>query len=155
MSDLPHVTTIAVRFNELDPYAHVNHSVYATYCEVARTEALAAIGLSIEELGRQGFQFVVTELTLRFRRPAVAGDVLRVETWLSEIGRASSRWSQRILRGEDLLLEAELKVGVANSQGRATRPSPAMLETLRALYRPTPDRPTPDRPTPDRPTPDP
>ena len=34
-----HVTSLAVRFNELDPYAHVNHAVYATYCEVARTEA--------------------------------------------------------------------------------------------------------------------
>ena len=32
-----HLSTITVRFAELDPYAHVNHAVYATYCEVART----------------------------------------------------------------------------------------------------------------------
>lgn len=130
-----HVSTIAVRFNELDPYAHVNHAVYATYCEVARTEALAAIGLSIEELARQGFQFVVTELSLRFRKPAVAGDILSVDTWLSEIGRASTRWSQRIRRGDELLVEAELKVGVANGLGRPTRPTPEMVATLGALHR--------------------
>ncbi len=130
-----HVTSLAVRFNELDPYAHVNHAVYATYCEVARTEALADIGLSIEELARQGFQFVVTELSLRFRKPAVAGDVLSIDTWLSEIGRASTRWSQRIRRGDELLVEAELKVGVANSLGRPTRPTPEMLATLEALHR--------------------
>lgn len=130
-----HVSTISVRFNELDPYAHVNHAVYAIYCEVARTEALAAIGLSIEELARQGFQFVVTELSLRFRKPAVAGDVLSVDTWLSEIGRASTRWSQRIRRGDELLVEAELKVGVANSLGRPTRPTPEMVATLEALHR--------------------
>ncbi len=130
-----HVSTISVRFNELDPYAHVNHAVYAIYCEVARTEALAAIGLSIEELARRGFQFVVTELSLRFRKPAVAGDVLSVDTWLSEIGRASTRWSQRIRRGGELLVEAELKVGVANSLGRPTRPPPEMVATLEALHR--------------------
>lgn len=130
-----HVSTIAVRFNELDPYAHVNHAVYATYCEVARTEALAAIGLSIEELARQGFQFVVTDLSLRYRKPAVAGDTLSVDTWLSEIGRASTRWSQRIRRGGELLVEAELKVGVANSLGRPTRPTPEMVATLGALHR--------------------
>ncbi|MDA3038854.1 MAG: thioesterase family protein [Actinomycetota bacterium] len=130
-----HVTSIAVRFNELDPYAHVNHAVYATYFEVARTQALADIGLSIDELARQGFQFVVTELSLRFRKPAVSADVLSVETWLSEIGRASTRWSQRIRRSDELLVEAELKVGVANSLGRATRPTPAMLATLEALHR--------------------
>lgn len=130
-----HVSTIAVRFNELDPYAHVNHAVYATYCEVARTEALAAIGLSIEELARQGFQFVVTDLSLRYRKPAVAGDTLSVDTWLSAIGRASTRWSQRIRRGGELLVEAELKVGVANSLGRPTRPTPEMVATLGALHR--------------------
>lgn len=130
-----HVSTIAVRFNELDPYAHVNHAVYATYCEVARTEALAAIGLSIEELARRGFQFVVTDLSLRYRKPAVAGDTLSVDTWLSEIGRASTRWSQRIRRGGELLVEAELKVGVANSLGRPTRPTPEMVATLGALHR--------------------
>lgn len=129
-----HTTTLAVRFNELDPYAHVNHAVYATYCEVARTEALTFIGLSIEELGRRGFQFVVTELSLRFRKPAVGGDVLLIDSWLCEIGRASSRWSQRIRRGDELLIEAELKVGVANNLGRPARPTPEIIETLRSLY---------------------
>lgn len=136
-----HVTTIAVRFAELDPYAHVNHAVYTTYCEVARTEALAAIGIPLERLAAEGFQFVVTDLAMRFRRPAVAGDVVTVETWLSEIGRASTRWSQRILRiagtGDDRSVEelvtTELKVGVCNSEGRPTRPTAWMLEALEGL----------------------
>lgn len=136
-----HVSTIAVRFAELDPYSHVNHSVYTTYCEVARTEALASIGIPLEKLANEGFQFVVTDLAMRFRRPAVAGDVVTVETWLSEIGRASSRWSQRILRVDAAsdtgsaveLVTAELKVGVCNSEGRPTRPAPWMLEALDGL----------------------
>ena len=33
-----HRTTIRVRFYELDPYNHVNHSVYVSYFESARVE---------------------------------------------------------------------------------------------------------------------
>ena len=41
---MSHVATINVRFYELDPYNHVNHSVYVQYCEVARVEWLTDVG---------------------------------------------------------------------------------------------------------------
>ncbi len=128
-----HRAQISVRFSELDPYAHVNHAVYATYCEVARTEALAAVGLPIQELASAGYQFVVTELNLRFRRAAVAGDVLDIDTWLSEMGRASTRWSQRITLDGAAVVDAELKVGVCGPDGRPRRPEPWVFERLAPL----------------------
>lgn len=129
----PHSTTIAVRFAELDPYAHVNHAVYVTWFEVGRSEALDSVGMSLSRMAESGFQVVVTELSVRYRRPAVAGDLVTVETRVSEVGRASARWSQRIVRDDELLVEAEVKAGVTDRRGRPTRPPAWLFEALRPL----------------------
>ena len=89
--------------------------------------------MPLNELAAEGFQFIVTDLSMRFRRPAVAGDVLTVETWLSEIGRATSHWSQCIRRGDEELVTAELRIGVCNERGRPTRAPAWLLEKLQVL----------------------
>lgn len=132
-----HTTPISVRFAELDPYGHVNHAVYATYFEVGRAEALDAVGLSLAALAERGFQFVVTELVVKYRRPAVAGDRLVVETRISEAGRASSRWSQRIERDGELLVTAEVRAAVTDRRGRPTRPPAWLQEALAPLVEPS------------------
>ena len=132
---MPHQTQTSVRFAELDPYAHVNHAVYLTYMEVARTEALTAVGLPLQDLAAEGYQFVVTELAVRYRRAATAGETLTVETAVTELGRASTRWSQRILRWADgeAMVTGELKVGVTDRSGRPTKPPSWVFERLRPL----------------------
>ncbi len=120
------MTHLAVRFSELDPYSHVNHAAYVTYFEVARTEALTDAGLPIEKVAVDGFQFVVTEIAVKYRRPAVANDRLEIDTWIVERGRASMRWSQRIRRGEEVLVTEDLRVGVTDVNGRPTK-APAWL----------------------------
>lgn len=119
---MPHTTTIKVRFSELDPYSHVNHAAYITYFEVARTEALESIDASLETVAAAGIQFVVVDLSARFRIPAVGGDVIEVDTWISEVGRASTRWNQRIRRGDEVLVTEDLKVGICDANGKPTRP---------------------------------
>jgi YbgC/YbaW family acyl-CoA thioester hydrolase len=140
---MAHRTTIAVRFAELDPYRHVNHAVYLTYFEVARTEALASVDLGLDDVAVAGYQFVVIELQVKFRRAAVAGDVLTVDTEISEIGRASTRWSQNILRPTtndpqdgELMVSTDLKVGVTDRRGKPTRPPAWMFERAAALLAP-------------------
>ncbi len=127
---MPHTTTIKVRFSELDPYSHVNHAAYVTYFEVARTEALESIGASLEDVAIMGIQFVVTEIEVKFKKPAVGGDVLEVDTWIGEVGRASTRWSQRIRRGDEVLVTEELKVAICNEKGRPTRPPADLMAKI-------------------------
>ena len=47
---MTHRTSVSVRFAELDPYNHVNHAVYVTYFEVARTVALTSVGMALGTL---------------------------------------------------------------------------------------------------------
>ena len=118
---MSHTTTIDVRFYELDPYGHVNHSVYIQYFEVARVEWLSAIGYPLEELQADGIQIVVTELETRFHGSAGSGDRLTVRSELEDLRRASMSFRQQIRRGEDLLVEQRITAAITNLAGRPTR----------------------------------
>ena len=95
---MPHRHPVKVRFYELDPYGHLNHSVYVQLFETGRVELLDEAGLGLHDLEDEGYRFVVTQIATRFLASAVGGDSLVVETEVLEIRRASSRWGQRILR---------------------------------------------------------
>jgi YbgC/YbaW family acyl-CoA thioester hydrolase len=128
-----HRTAIHVRWGELDPYHHVNHATYLTYLEHARISALDSIGWGMEELAERGYQVVVVEIAVRFRAPATAGDALVVETWLEELRGASSRWGQRVLRGDEVVLEATVRAASTALDGRPVRTPEAFLTALATL----------------------
>ena len=98
----PHRHPVKVRFYELDPYGHLNHSVYVQLFETGRIELLDEVGLGLHDLEGDGYRFVVSRIATRFLVPAIAGDALVIETEVLELRRASSRWGQRLLRGHGL-----------------------------------------------------
>lgn len=128
--------TLKVRFNELDPYNHVNHAVYISYFEAARVEALETIDLALETLADKGFQLVITEVAAKYRQPATAGDTLTIDTWLSKPGRASSIWSQRIRRADTILVTADVRAAITNNEGKVIRPPAWLIEQLLLLATP-------------------
>lgn len=130
----PHRTHIKVRFYELDPYNHLNHSAYIQYFEVGRIELLGEIGYSLPAMMEQGRMIVVTEIHTRFLKAAESGDEVVVETEVVETRRASARWRQRIQLGDELLATQEVKAAMTDLAGRPQRFSPELTEAL-APYR--------------------
>ena len=116
-----HRTEIRVRFYELDPYNHVNHSAYIQYFEVARIELLREIGWDLVEMKDQGLMIVVTDINTRFLASAGSGDELVVETEVIEVRRVTTRWRQRLLGGDQVLAVQELGAAVTNLAGRPVR----------------------------------
>lgn len=133
MGTMPHRASLDVRFNEIDPYGHVNHSVYVTYFEVGRTEALAACGIPLELMAERGYQMVVTRIDVRFRQAARAGERLTVETAVSNMRRASGTWSQRILRDDEVLVTAEVTAAVTDRDGKPTKPPDWLFPAMEPL----------------------
>lgn len=117
----PFVTSINVRFYELDPYGHVNHSVYLQYCEAARVEMLRSVGLGLDTLAQSGTHLVVIGLRARYVRAAYLGDTLRIETGVATTGRVRAQWLQRITRGDDLVLTAVVDFASTDPDGRPRR----------------------------------
>lgn len=96
-----HTTQIRVRFYELDPYDHVNHTNYFSYFETARIEYLTDMGWGLDLMKKQGFQLVVVEAHARFLAAARYGEALTIHTWVESAGRVKSIWRQTMTRGED------------------------------------------------------
>ncbi|HEU4894274.1 MAG TPA: acyl-CoA thioesterase, partial [Acidimicrobiia bacterium] len=104
--DLPtdrevHTTSVKVRFYELDPYNHVNHTNYFAYFETARIEYLNEMGWGLDMIKERGWQFVVVEISARFLAAARYGQELTIHTWVEDAGRVKSTWRQVMLRGDD------------------------------------------------------
>jgi acyl-CoA thioester hydrolase len=125
-----HRIPIKVRFYELDPYNHLNHSAYIQYFEFARIELLAEIGYTLPGMMADGLMIVVTEIATRFLGSARSGDEVVVETELIEARRVTARWQQRMVLGEEVLATQEVRAAMTDLDGRPRRFPTALLEAL-------------------------
>lgn len=116
-----HTCPVEVRFSDLDPYDHVNHAKYVEYCEMGRVAALSSVGISLDELKREGIQLVIAGIELTFHAPARLDDRLVVRSWMTDMGHASAIWHQEILCGERRIVTAVVRSAVCNAQGRPVR----------------------------------
>ncbi len=118
---MSHQTSVRVRFYELDPYGHVNHSIYVQYFEAARAQWLSELGFPLHRLQRDGIQIVVTEISTRYLGSAGPDEELVVETRALELRRVSMTFFQRILRGDETLVEQTITAACISDAGRPTR----------------------------------
>lgn len=126
-----HTMPVRVYWEDTDASGLVYHTSYVRFMERGRTELLRSIGLDQRPLlegsvGAPTF-FVVRAMQLDFMRPAVMDDLLSVETRVMELGGASLTLDQRVLRGEEKLVTATVKV-VCVEAGRAKRLPPDVRE---------------------------
>lgn len=127
------MTTIRVRFHELDPYGHVNHAVYLSYFEQARVELLDEIGFGLTRLREMGFNLVVIDVHIRFLAPAYSGDTLVISSTVTDLRPASSRWAQVMRRDDDVIATNDVRAAITDFDGRPTRAPGELMAALRAL----------------------
>ncbi len=126
-----HVFTVRVYYEDTDFTGIVYHANYLRYMERGRTNYLRLIGadhralFEATEKEAPGFAFVVRSMTLDFLKPARMDDVIDVVTAPDEVKGASVLLRQRVVRGDDVLVEAAVRVAFV-SGGRA-RPIPKPL----------------------------
>ena len=101
---------VRVYFQDTDAGGVVYHASYVNFLERARTEWLReCYGYSNTGLIREfGMVFVVRSLKLDYLRPALLDDLLAVSAQLKDVGRSRVTLCQNVLRGEEVLVEAEV-----------------------------------------------
>jgi acyl-CoA thioester hydrolase len=100
---------IRVYFQDTDAGGVVYHANYLNFMERARTEWLRTHGYSNAGLMKEfGVVFVVRSIKLDYLRPALLDDLLEVTAQIKDIGRSRLTLLQTVLRGEELLTEAEV-----------------------------------------------
>jgi len=126
-----HVMPVRIYYEDTDFTGIVYHASYLRFMERGRTNYLRLIGADhralFEATERQapGFAFVVRAMDIQFLKPARMDDVLDIVTTPAEVKGASITLLQQCRRGDELLIEAHVRVAFI-SQGRA-RPIPKPL----------------------------
>ena len=111
LMDLP----VRVYIEDTDAGGIVYYVNYLKFMERARTEFMRQFGYRHYALAEEHFQFVVQSCNIRYRRPARVDDLLTVRAELQRLGRASLLFSQAVYRDEELLCEAEVRVGCVDN----------------------------------------
>jgi acyl-CoA thioester hydrolase len=130
-----HVMQVRVYYEDTDFSGIVYHANYLRFMERGRTNYLRLIGAdhgalfvaaqAQERADAPGLAFVVRAMQIEFLKSARMDDVLDVVTAPQEVKGASIMLRQRVMRGEDTLVEARVRVACV-SGGRA-RPIPKPL----------------------------
>ena len=131
-STKPFVLQVRVYVEDTDMGGVVYHARYLHYFERARTEWLRARGVGQKRLREdEGLIFVVTDMNIRFVKPARMDDVLKVSADVTDIGRARFRFGQDIVREEDGAVIATADVGAALLDADNYKPvrMPAWIKT--------------------------
>lgn len=113
---------VRVYWEDTDAGGVVYHASYLRFMERGRTELLRDKGIDQGALQKDsGLIFVVSDMNIKFRAPAKIDDELTVETAIAAIGGASLRLKQKVLRGADVLVEADVTCAVISREGKPKR----------------------------------
>jgi acyl-CoA thioester hydrolase len=102
---------VRVYYEDTDAAGVVYYANYFKFTERARTEWLRALGFEQTDLARrEGVAFVVRSASIDYVKPAHFNDCLQVTVELIKVGAGQIDLVQRVLRGDELLAMAAVKV---------------------------------------------
>ncbi|MBL8656661.1 MAG: YbgC/FadM family acyl-CoA thioesterase [Altererythrobacter sp.] len=121
-----HLYAVRVYYEDTDLSGIVYHANYLRWFERARSDLLRRLGVDQRAAIEAGEgAYAVSELSLRYLRPARLDDDVLIETRCTELGAASCRMAQIASRDGQALAEASLRVGFIAPDGRPRRqPAP-------------------------------
>jgi acyl-CoA thioester hydrolase len=114
--DHEHRVAYKVYYEDTDSLGVVYYANYLKFLERGRTEFVGARSRPIQEWNRDGFYFVVYELSMKFKRSARLGDTLDVVSSFRLDSAYRGRFSQRLECEGVLHVQAEVDVVCIDAQ---------------------------------------
>lgn len=130
-----HRYPVRVQFDEVDQYGIVHHSKFLIFFERARVDLLA-------ELMKRGggtaldFTLIVASANVRYRSSARFLDDVEVEQGVRRMGASRLELGYRVVRGEEVLADAELVLAFVGPEGRPVRAPTPLREALSRMGAP-------------------
>lgn len=121
-----------VNYSETDQMGFVYHANYLVWMDMARTEHLREAGMSYRELEETGVFLTVTDVRIRYRRPARYDDLVRVRCWIRELASRRVTFGYAIERAatNELLATGETALMPLDRSRGLTRIPDAVHELL-------------------------
>ncbi|WP_462317351.1 acyl-CoA thioesterase [Marinilabilia sp.] len=128
---LKHTTKIRVRYGETDQMGIVNNAVYPSYFEVGRTEMFREIGLPYSTIEKEGIMLPLSELHIKYHRPAVYDEEVTIETYVDEYPTSRIRFKYNIYNvAGKLLVSGETVLAFLNAETRRPTRIPQYLKDI-------------------------
>jgi acyl-CoA thioester hydrolase len=119
---LEHRFPVRVYFEDTDLSGVVYHANYLRFMERARSDMLRLAGIDQRAAHEAGEgAYAVTRMQLRFAAPARLDDALTVVSRLVRVRAASVDIQQRVMRHDELLVQAEVEAAFVAPNGRPRR----------------------------------
>jgi len=120
---------VRVYFQDTDAGAVVFHAQYLAFMERARSELLNAAGIDLARLlGKHRVLFLVYQIVVKYHQPARLNELLSVSAEVVKMGRASLVFRQRVERGGELLVEADITLALVDRDRMKPARMPQELE---------------------------
>lgn len=117
-----HLYAVRVYYEDTDLSGITYHANYLRWFERARSDLLRLLGIDQRAAIESGEgAYALSEVNLKYQRPARLDDDVVITTRCTELGAASCRMHQIAHRGDELLCEAYLRVGFITLDGRPRR----------------------------------
>jgi acyl-CoA thioester hydrolase len=133
-----HRFAVRVYFEDTDLSGVVYHANYLRYMERARSDMLGCIGIDQRAAfegsiaGDEGV-YAVTDLAIKYRRPARLDDALTVVSHVQAMGAATATIHQAVMRGSEILTEATVTAAFLTREGRPRRQPKPWVEAFQKL----------------------
>ena len=82
---LTSITSVRVRYGEVDQMGFLYYGNYGLYYEVGRAEMIREAGYPYGEMEKDGIVMPVVKMNIKFLRPAKYDEVITIETTMKEL----------------------------------------------------------------------
>lgn len=148
------ILTLPIRYDDCDPYGHVNHASYLRYMLEAAFAASAAVGYPARRYQEMNRAWFVRDTEISYLAPLRYGDAVAIRTWVIDFRRVRSRRGYELRRAEDDTLVAEGSTDWVFLDREGQRPASVPREMVAAFLPegpradPPPREPFPEPPEP-------
>ncbi|MGO4710549.1 acyl-CoA thioesterase [Chryseobacterium sp. 2TAF14] len=123
--------SLRVRYAETDPMKYVYYGNYATYFELGRVELFRSIGISYDEIEKQGIWLPVSDYKIKYLKPALYDQKLEIHTFMRKIPGVKIEFEYEIYNEEGhKITEASTTLFFLNSETRKLMKCPDFLMEL-------------------------
>lgn len=123
--------SLRVRYAETDPMKYVYYGNYATYFELGRVELFRSIGISYDEIEKQGIWLPVSDYKIKYLKPALYDQKLEIHTFMRKIPGVRIEFEYEIYNEEGVkITEASTTLFFLNAETNRVIKCPDFLMTL-------------------------
>ena len=125
---------IRVYYEDTDASGRVYHANYLKYFERGRSNLIYQSKYNHQELLKKlNIIFVVKSLNINYLKPAFFEDIIEVQTSLNLLSRVKLNFNQKIIRNNELLVDAEVIVIPINTSGKIIKLNEELYSFLNTI----------------------